>query len=65
MHDKDTALVRAFLEGKKAERKAIAKWLEDKAYFTLSQLIKANAHLSMDEDDRQRSKEREQKNRAD
>jgi len=58
-------LVRAFLEGKKAERKAIAKWLESKAYFTIAQLVKANAHLSMDEDDKQRSKEREQKNRAD
>lgn len=63
--EKDTALVRAFLEGKKAERKAIAKWLEGKAYYTLSQLIRANAHMLMDEEDRQRSKDRERKNRAD
>lgn len=47
----DTALVRAFLEGKKAERKAIAKWLESKAYFTLAQLVSAAAHIHEDKEE--------------
>ena len=41
----DTALVRAFLEGKKAERKAVSNWLRDKSYMTLSDLVKAGAHI--------------------
>lgn len=63
----DTALVRAFLEGKKAERKAVSQWLRGKAYLTLSDLVKAGAHIhdadtsqirEMTEQERQAAKDR-------
>ena len=68
----DTALVRAFLEGKKAERKAIARWLRGKAYFTLSDLIRAGAHVhdadtsairDMTDEERAAARERSKKNK--
>jgi predicted AlkP superfamily phosphohydrolase/phosphomutase len=59
-------LIRAFQEGRKAERKAISNWLQDKAYLTLASLVRGNVHsLEAEEIDRQRSKVREQSNRAD
>ena len=39
-------LLQAFQEGRKAERRAIGQWLEDKAYFTLSALVRAGAHAA-------------------
>lgn len=68
----DTALIRAFLEGKRAERKAIAKWLRDKAYLTLSDLVKAGVHVHdaekpvirpLDDAERAAARERESCNR--
>ena len=68
----DAALVRAFLEGKKAERKAVARWLRDKAYLTLSDLVKAGAHIhdadtsairAMTDEERAAARERLNKNK--
>jgi len=68
----DTALVRAFLEGKKAERKAVAKWLRGKAYLTLSDLVRAGAHVhdedtsairDMTDEERAAARERSKKNK--
>jgi hypothetical protein len=39
-------LLQAFQEGRKAERRAIGQWLEGKAYFTLSALVRAGAHAA-------------------
>ena len=39
-------LLQAFQEGKKAERRAIGQWLEQKAYYTLSALVRAGAHAA-------------------
>jgi hypothetical protein len=67
----DTALVRAFLEGRKSERKAVSNWLREKDYETLSDLVKAGAHVldadtskirAFDEAERRAAIERTKKN---
>lgn len=50
--DREYAILRAHIEGRKAERKAIANWLRRKAYFTLSDLIRGRAHLEDNDDER-------------
>ena len=49
---RDYDLFAAYIEGRRAERKAIAQWLRSKAYFTLSDLIRGRAHLEGDRDER-------------
>jgi len=37
----DDLICSAFAAGRKAERMAVADWLQSKAYFTLAQLVRA------------------------
>lgn len=48
---RDYDLFAAYLNGRRAERKAIAKWLSSKAYLTLSDLIRGRAHLERNDDE--------------
>jgi len=56
--DREYAILKAHIEGRKAERKAIAQWLRSKAYFTLSDLIRGRAHLEDNDDERPAPDER-------
>ena len=55
---RDYDLFAAYIEGRRAERKAIAQWLRSKAYFTLSDLIRGRAHLEDNDDERPAPNER-------
>jgi len=55
---RDYDLFAAYIEGRRAERKAIAQWLRSKAYFTLSDLIRGRAHLEGDSNERPTSNQR-------
>ena len=52
LKERDHELLAAYLEGRKAERKAIAQWLRSKAYLSLSDVIRGRAHLEGDDDER-------------
>lgn len=51
MRQQDNDLFKAYLAGRRAERKAIAQWLRGKAYFTLSDLVRGRAHMERNDDD--------------
>lgn len=58
---RDYDLFAAYIEGRRAERKAVAQWLRTKAYYTLSDLIRGRAHLENDNDERPTSDKRGKK----